>query len=67
MLALTIEAKSVDSALGFAGALSDFDAELIETADGKHLVRAGIHGNDHQAVRLLDALEAYITLTRIER
>jgi len=65
MLTLTIEAKSADSAHGFVGALSDFDTVLIQTGDGKYLVRTGIYGNDHEAVRLLDALEAYITLTRI--
>ena len=67
MLTLTIEATSADSAREFADALSDCDIMLIETADGKHLVRVGIYGNDHEAMHLLDTLEAHITLTQWSR
>ena len=67
MLTFTIEAGSADSAHQSVRALADFDVILIETADGKHLLRVGIFGNDREALHLLDTLDAYLMPARWSR
>jgi hypothetical protein len=66
MRCLTIEASSAAWALGFASALSEFDILVIETDDGMYLVRVTISGGHGQAVHVLDALEAYVSLNAAE-
>jgi hypothetical protein len=61
MRTLTIEAASLQSAQGLYSALSDFSVELIEYEDGKYRVAVDLTGNDRHIVRVLDAVERYVT------
>jgi hypothetical protein len=61
MRSLTIEAVSADSAQGFRSALSEFETELVETEDGRYLVKVALTGSDRAIVLVLHALEDYLT------
>jgi hypothetical protein len=61
MQTLVIEAVSLESARGFAEALSRFQPELVESDDGKHAIRVAVGGNDQNLVALLNLLEEYVT------
>jgi len=60
MRTLTIEARSLESACGFVGALSAFDAKLIQEVDG-YFVEVAIRGSNRRIMDVLNALEAYVT------
>lgn len=61
METLTIQAASAESARGMLAALSVFEAELVETPDGRREVVVTLAGNDSEIVAVLNALERYVT------
>ena len=61
METLTIQAASAESAHGMLAALSFFEAELVETPDGRREVVVTLAGDDSEIVAVLNALERYVT------
>ncbi len=61
METLTIQAASRESARAMLAALSEFQAELIETVDGRCEVVVNLGRGDREIVAVLSALEAYVT------
>jgi hypothetical protein len=58
---LTIQAASHESARSLLGALTEFEAELIETLDGRWEVVVNLGRGDREVVAVLNALEAHVT------
>jgi hypothetical protein len=61
METLTIQAASAQSAHGMLAALSVFEAELVETPDGRRQVVVTLAGDDSEIVAVLNALERLVT------
>jgi hypothetical protein len=61
METLTIQAASAESARGMLAALSVFEAELVESADGRREIVVSLGRDDSQIVAVLNALERYVT------
>lgn len=66
MRAITIDAKSAESALRIAGALREFTPELIGTDKEGYRVTIGLGSSDRQVIAVLDALEEYVTTRQAE-
>jgi hypothetical protein len=60
MQTLRIEAASTASARAIIRALAEFQAELVEGADGRSEVVVTLRG-DQEIIRVLNALELYVT------
>jgi hypothetical protein len=60
MRAITVEAKSLDSARRLYGALSAFYPELLGTEDEGYRVSVELRNRDRDIVRVLDAIERYV-------
>jgi hypothetical protein len=61
MRAVTIEAKSFESARDIHNALSQFYPDLIGSAEEGYQVSVELRGADRQVVDILDVLVAYVT------
>jgi hypothetical protein len=61
MQTLRIEAASHASARALIRALAEFEAELVEGEDGRSEVVVTLRGGDQQIIRVLNALEVYVT------
>jgi hypothetical protein len=61
MQTLTIKAKTLESARGFADGLAGFQAELERAADGSYLVEITLGGTDGEIIAVLNAIEQYVT------
>jgi hypothetical protein len=61
MQTLRIEAASTASAHAMTDALAEFQAELVETEDGRSEVVVTLRGGDQDIVKVLNALERYVT------
>jgi hypothetical protein len=61
MRAITIEAKSFESAQGIHSALSEFRPELFGNDDQGYSVSVRLDTSDSQLLRLLDAIERFAT------
>jgi hypothetical protein len=60
MKAITVEARTLDSARNLVNALSPFHPELLGSEDGGYRVSVELRNNDHDIVRILDAIERYV-------
>ena len=61
MQTLKIEAASPASAHAMIDALAEFQAELVEDPDGRSEVVVTLGGGDQNIVKVLNALERYVT------
>jgi hypothetical protein len=61
MRSITVEARSLESALGIVDALSEFHPELIGSDEEGYGVLIELGSFDRQVIAVLDALEGYIT------
>lgn len=59
MQTLTIGAATVESARGFFESLNGYHAELVETEDGRHLVRITLDG-DRDILGALSAIDRHV-------
>jgi hypothetical protein len=61
MRAITVEARSLDSARGFCDALAQFHPQLTGSDAGSYRVSVELGESDSEIVALLDALEKHVT------
>jgi hypothetical protein len=60
MRAITIEAKTLDSARRLYDSLSGFHPELLGSDDDGYRVSVELRNNDRDIVPVLDAIEQYV-------
>jgi hypothetical protein len=58
--AITVEAKSLDSARNLYNSLSRFHAELLGSEEEGYRVSVELRNNDRDIVLVLDAIERYL-------
>ncbi len=61
MRALTIEARSIESANGLYNALARFQPELLGSEDEGYRIAVELGSFDRQVVAVLDAIEEYVS------
>jgi hypothetical protein len=61
MRAITVEAKSIDSARALSNALSEFAPQLSGNDEEGYRVSVEVTGSDGQIVAILDALQEHVT------
>ena len=60
MQLLTVEAAGRESANDLCGALSSFQASLVETADGRYQVAVQLGSTGRDLVAVLNAIDGYV-------
>jgi hypothetical protein len=60
MKAITVEARTLDSARNLYKALSPFHPELLGSENGGYRVSVELRHSDHDIVPILDAIERYV-------
>ncbi|HKP19340.1 MAG TPA: hypothetical protein VJT84_12745 [Gaiellaceae bacterium] len=64
MRTLTVEASSPEVARGLYDSLSEFDPEIIGSADEGYAVRVSLAAGDEHIVAVLNALERHVEARR---